>query len=90
MEGAIKIRQGRQQLKEEPPDSQGKKSNNMITSGGRPVEKVIQSRQGRQRPKEESHDSQGKESIQEFISGGRPVESHPEQAGQAATEGRAT
>ena len=48
MEEAILSRQGRQQLKEESPDSQGKESIQAIASGGRPVEEDIRAgREGR-------------------------------------------
>ena len=45
--GVIQSKQGWQKLKEGPPDGQGNKSIQAITSGGRQVEEVIQSKQGR-------------------------------------------
>ena len=53
MEEVIQSRQGRKQLKEEPPDSQGNESIQAIASGDRPVEEVIQSKQGWKQLKEE-------------------------------------
>ena len=61
VEEVIQSRQGLQQLKEEPPDRQGKESIQAITTWGRPVEEAIQNRHGKQKLKEKPPDSQGKE-----------------------------
>ena len=91
VEEAFQSRQGRQQLKEKPPDSQGKESMQIVASGRGPVEKVIQSRQGRQQLKEEPPDRQGNTTIEATASGGQTSRGrHPQQAGKAETEGKAT
>ena len=77
MEEDIQSRKGKQQLKEEPPDSQVNESIQTIASENTPVEKAIQSKEGWQQLKEEPPDSQGNTSIKM-------------QEGKAATEGRAT